>query len=250
MPNEIIFVRRELLRQPRASRPRPNRIFELTKARKWTYPEVARRVSELAKGRGDTERANTHTITINRLATGSATLTQEWMTTLGEVFGVPPTEIISAPIAENLRRVAVVCALAGGTWRKQWQLPEKEQYEIMIPNEAAFTGMSLYAGEIRGDDVNRRYPRGAIVVISTYKPGEINQPGELKEARRYHVRVARADGMIEDSIKCLTLGPEGQLWFKPESDHPEHQEWTPIMGKPGLLVEIVGRVRGVFLKED
>lgn len=238
------------MRQPRAQRPRPNRIRELTKARKWTYPEVARRVSDLARSRGDKERANTHTITINRLATGAAKLTQDWMNMLGEVFGVSPAEIISAPIAENLRRVTVVCALSAGTWRKHWQLPEQEQYEIMIPNEATFANLALYAGEIRGDDINRRYPRGAIVVISTYKPGEINQPGELKEDRRYHVRIGRADGLIEDSIKTLSLGPEGQLWFKPESDHPAHQEWTPITGKPGLHVEIVGRVRGVFLKED
>lgn len=250
MPREIIFVQEKLLRQPRARRPRPNRIHELTKARGWTYPEVARRVSELARARGDEDRANTHTITINRLATGAAKLTQDWMTILSEVFAVTPAEIISEPIAENLRRVTVVCALAAGAWRKHWQLPEQEQYEIMIPNEAAFSGLTLYAGEIRGDDINRRYPRGAIVVISTYKPGEINQPGELKEDRRYHVRVARADGLIEDSIKCLTRGPEGQLWFKPESDHPAHQEWISITGKPGHLVEIVGRVRGVFLRED
>lgn len=250
MPSEIIFVQESVLRKPRARRPRPNRIFELTKARKWTYPEVARRVCELARQRGDTERANTHTITINRLATGSANLTHEWMQTLGEVFGVTPAEIISEPVAENLRRVTVVCALAGGHYRKTWQLPEQEQYDIMIPNEAAFTGLRLYAGEIRGDDTNRRYPRGAIVVISTYKPGEINQPGELKEDRRYHVRLARADGMIEDSIKTLARGPEGQLWFKPESDHPAHQEWIPITGKPGYILEIVGRVRGVFLKEE
>jgi hypothetical protein len=250
MPNEIIFVQESSLRKPRAPRPRPNRIFELTKARKWTYPEVARRVSALAREHGDAERANTHTITINRLATGSAKLTQEWMTTLGEVFGVPPADIIAAPIAENLRRVTVVCALAAGQWRKNWQLPEQEQHDIMIPNEAIFSDLALYAGEIRGDDNNRRYPRGAIIVIGEFRPGEINQPGSLAPDRRYHVRIARTDGMIEDSIKCLTLGPEGQFWLKPDSDHPEFQEWIPIAGKPGLRVEIVGRVRGVFLKED
>jgi hypothetical protein len=250
MPREIIFVQEKLLRQPRARRPRPNRIFELTKARGWTYPEVARRVSELAQARGDAVRSNVHTITINRLATGAAQLTQEWMNTLAEVFGVQPAEIIAAPIAENLRRVTVVCALAAGTFRKNWQLPEQEQHDIMIPNESAFAGLSLYAGEIRGDDHNRRYPRGAIIVIAHFTPGEINQPGSLTADRRYHVRTTRADGMIEDSIKCLTIGPEGDFWLKPDSDRPEFQEWLPLAGKPGLRVEIVGRVRGVFLKED
>jgi transcriptional regulator with XRE-family HTH domain len=244
-------VQEKRLPKPRARRPRPNRIHELTKARKWTYPEVARRVGELARAKGDDERANTHTITINRLATGSASLTQEWMNTLAEVFGVSPAEIIAPPIGENLRRVTVVCALAAGAFRKAWQLPEHEQHDIMIPNAPGFEGLSLYAGEIRGDDNNRRYPRGALVVISSFKPGEINQPAALKQDSRYHVRTVRADGLIEDSIKCLQLGPEGQIWWlKPESDRPEFQEWLPITGKPGLHVEIVGRVRGVFLKED
>lgn len=250
MSKQIIFVQELDLRKPRAPRPRPNRIFELMKARKWTYPEVAERVRALAQARGDEERTKCHTVTINRLATGAANLTHEWMNILGEVFAVPPAELISPPIGENLRRITVICALEAGNWRKHWQLPEQEQSDIMIPNDAALNELALYAGEIRGDDVNRRYPRGAIVVISTFQPGEINRPGELKDGRRYHVRIARSDGLIEDSIKCLGIGPEGQFWLKPESDHPQFQEWIPLIGRPGLHVEIVGRVRGVFLRED
>jgi hypothetical protein len=250
MAREIIFVQESHLRKPRAPRPRPNRIYELTKARKWTYPEVAKRVRELARQRGDDERSKVHTITINRLATGAANLTQDWMVILGEVFDVPPAEIIAAPISENLRRVTVECALAAGTFRKNWQLPAPEQFDIMIPDEPAFRELSLYAGEIRGDDFNRRYPRGAIIIIAKFQPGDINRPGELKVDRRYHVRLTRPDGMIEDAIKCLTLDGEGQFWLKPDSDKPHYQGWIPLTGEPGLSVEIVGRVRGVFLKED
>lgn len=247
MSEEIIFVQELNLRKPRAHRPRPNRIFELTKARKWTYPEVARRVSELARQRGDTERANTHTITINRLATGTATLTQEWMIILGEVFGIAPTEIISPPIAENLRRVTVVVALAAGAWRKDWLLPDVEQHDIMIPNAPELAELALYAGEIRGDDINRRYPHGAIVVLSRFEPGAVNRPTDLKDGKRYHVRVTRDDGMIEDSIKTLTIDAQGSLWLKPESDRPQFQEWTPV--RPGAAMDIIGKVRGVFFRE-
>lgn len=205
---------------------------------------------ELAVAKGDENRAKCHTITINRLAIGDANLTQEWMNVLGEVFGVPPAELISAPIAENLLRVPVLYALQSGNWRKHAELPEEEQFEIMVPFQEAFKGLSLYAGEITGLDNNQRYPRGTFVVVARYGPGDINRPGEIVPGKRYHVRISRRDGAIEDSIKVLTQGPEGQLWLKHESDQPAYQEWIPLAGKPGLVVEIIGRVRGVFLPED
>lgn len=248
MPTEINFARGTLLRQPRTKKPRPNRIFELTKARKWTYPEVARRVRELAIARGDDSRSKCHTITINRLATGDANLTQEWMNIFGEVFGVPAAEIISAPLNDNLRRVPLLYALEAGNWRRESQLPEPERYDITIPHEPALADATLYAGEVRGHDNDQRYPQGAIVIMS-----KLDDPGAAGDAvpgKRYHVRVTRADGLVEDSIKLLTLGPDGQLWLRPESNHPQHQEWTPITGRSGDVVKIVGRVRGVFLRED
>lgn len=229
---------------------RPNRIHELTKQRKWTYPEVARRVRDLAEARRDPSRAKCHTITINRLATGDANLTQEWMTILGEVFGVPPAEIISQPIAENLLRVTVTCALEAGHFKKSAALPVAEQFEIMIPYAETLNGLVLYAGEIRGTDNNLRYSPGALVVVSKLEPGAINRPGEIAEGRRYHVRVTRyADGMSEESIKQLAFGPEGQIWLKPESNDPRHAA-IPLLGREGVNVEILGRVRGVFLRED
>jgi hypothetical protein len=250
MATEIIFVQEKLLRKPRAHRPRPNRIFELTKRNRWTYPVVAQRVRELATARGDDNRAKCHTITINNLATGKSNLTQEWMNILGEVFGVPPAELISAPIAENLLRVPVEYALEAGKWREQSQLPERERFEIMVPHQEAYKHLTLYAGEIRGLDNDKRYPPGALIVISKFEPGAVGRPVDIVPGKRYHVRVSRHDGMIEDSIKCLTLGPEGQMWLRPESDQPAFQEWFPLAGRPGFTVEIIGRVRGVFLRED
>lgn len=237
-----------------ASKPakaRPNRIRELVKERKWTYPDVAERVRELARARGDASRAKVHTITINRLATGDAKMTQEWMNLLGEVFGVPPAEIISPPLVQNLMRVQVLYAFSGGAWRKSSMLTPAEQYQIMIPREPRLEGLNLYAGEIRGEDVNHRYRAGSVVLVAKLDPGALNRPGEVIADRRYHVRVTRAaDGLIEDSIKCLVTSADGQFWLKPESDRPEHQEWSPIVGRPGHCVEIVGRVRGVFSPED
>ncbi|WP_316234995.1 MULTISPECIES: hypothetical protein [unclassified Bradyrhizobium] len=237
-------------RDAQARPPRPNRIRELTKARKWTYPEVAERVRALASARGDDGRTKVHTITINRLATGAAQMTQEWMNILGEVFNVPPAEIISPPAAENLRRVQVIYTFQGGHFRKSAMLSASEQYQIVIPRDPRLDDVSLYAGEIRGEDVNTRYPAGAIVLIAKLDPGAVNRPGEVLTDRRYHVRVTRADGLIEDSIRCLVADEAGRLWLKPESNRPEFQEWMPLTGRPGHTVELLGRVRGVLSPED
>lgn len=235
----------KLSKIPRSKRPRPNRIFELTRERKWKYADVAERVRELAAARGDNARAKVHALTINRLATGAITLTQDWMTLLGEVFAIDPAEIIAPPVAQNLRRVGVAYAMQGGAWKRESELPVAERYDYMIKADEALADAVLYAGEIRGLDTNLRYPPGSIAILSKLA----QSPGEIVEGRRYHVRVMRADNMIEDTIKLL-CSREGQYWLRPESDHPDFQEWLPIGGKPGHRVEIVGRVRGVFFRED
>src|SRR6266478_3215357 len=101
---------------PRQKSNRPNRIFELTKARHWTYADVAERVRAIAGERGDAARTKVHEVTINRLSIGKAKLTQEWMELLGEVYAVPAADLISQPVAQNMRRVRVTCILEGGAW--------------------------------------------------------------------------------------------------------------------------------------
>jgi hypothetical protein len=225
---------------------RPNRIHELTKLRRWTYEDVAAAVQKLARARNDEAHTNVHKVTINRLATGAAQLTQAWMEILGTVFCVPPSELISSPVAQNLCRVRVIYALEAGVWRKSPDLEEKEQFDIMIPNDQLPFGAALYAGEIRGNSYNLRYPDKSIVVLSRLE----QVPGEIVEGKRYHVRSMRADGKVEDTIKCLTSDQEGRYWLKPESNDPKHQEWLPVSGTDKVRVEIIGRVRGVFYRED
>lgn len=230
----------------RATKAHPNRIFDLTKARNWTYADVAERVRKIAARRGDNNRAKVHEVTINRLATGAARLTQEWMELLAEVYGVQATEIISAPNAGNLRRVRVVCALEAGNWRKTPDLPEEEQHDVMIPDELALAAATFYSGIIKGPGSNLRYSPNSIAILSKIE----QKPGEIEVGKRYHVRASRPDGLIEDSLKLLVQDSAGKYWLRPESDHPEHQEWLPLAGRDDLKVEIIGRVRGVFYRED
>lgn len=187
-----------------------------------------------------------HEVTINRLATGKINLTQDWMNLLGEIYAVPASEIISVPIAQNLQRVRVSCALEAGNWRSTSDLPESEQFDIMIVHDEALRGATIYAGEIRGPANNLRYSAGSIAILSKLE----QKPGEIEIGKRYHVRTMQTDGLIEDTIKCLVKDGEGKYWLRPESDHPAHQQWLPLDGTELLKVEIIGRVRGVFFRED
>jgi len=237
------------MKTPRKPKSHPNRIFELMKARHWTYADVAERIRALAKARKLAGYTKVHEVTINRLALGKAKLTQDWMKMLGEIYSVPAHEIIHAPDAsapQNLIVVRVIFALEGGKFRRDAELPEKEQFDIMIPSDQQLKESRLYSGEIRGPSFNLRYPEKSVVVLSRIE----QVPGEIVEGRRYHVRVTDGAGMVEDSIKTLSRDDTGRYWLKPESDHPAHQEWMPLGGNDKIKVEIIGRVRGVFFRED
>lgn len=237
-------------RRPRAHREapprkqRPNRIYELTKARGWTAAIVAEKVRALAEARGLDHRLGTHEVTINRLST-SPSISQEWMELLGEIYQVPASEIIAPPPAAGLRRVRVKGALQAGEWAEQHEWPDDEQYDVMVPDDPALRGVPLYAGEIRGNSMNLRYPSGAIIIMSPLR----QHPGEITEGRRYHVRLTHADGNTEETIKTL-VRRDDRYWLKPESDDPEFQQWIALDGIPGATVELIGRVRGVYHRED
>ena len=234
-------------RRATTERPRPNRIFELTKKNSWTYADVAERVRQIAKLRKDKARLKVHEITINRLATGAITLTQDWMNLLAEVYAVSPTEILAAPLSENIIRVRVTFALEASTWSKNHQWQPSECYEIMIPEDSALDGVSLYAGELRGPSCNEKYPEKSVIILSTLK----NHPGEIAVGRRYHVRVTRPDGLTEETIKRLHQDEAGKYWLRPESNHPDHQAWLPLDSRDSEnQIELVGRVRGVYTRED
>ncbi|MGC2780840.1 MAG: hypothetical protein WA418_34915 [Bradyrhizobium sp.] len=247
MSDEIFFAESPAaVRKPKKQKVYPNRIAALIKERKWTYGEVAQRVRELATKRGDKSKANVHEVSINRLALGMTTLSQEWMNMLGEIFGVPPAEIISAPLAKRHIRVPVTHAFEGGRWHESSLLPEAEQFELMMQEDEKLSGSTLYAGEIRGPSNNLRYPPRSIIVLSKVE----QKPGEIAAGKRYHVHTSRKDGMVEDAIRLLTQASDGSYWLKPESDHPDHQQWTRLDDTEQAHIELIGRVRRVFSRED
>lgn len=222
---------------------RPNRIHELWKARGWTAADVAERVRDLAEQRGDTDRMKTAEGTISRLSTGAITLDQNWMEYLGAIYNVPAGEIISPPSAEGMRRVGVKIAIEADAWRAEPDWSATDRYSILIPDDPALHDVELYAGEVRGAAMDLRYPAGALVILSPI----MQRPGEIIEGRRYHVR-RRQNGQCEETIKTL-VRRDDHYWLKPESSSPAHQAWQPLDGARGTI-ELIGRVRGVYLREE
>jgi hypothetical protein len=234
------------VRKPRKPKVYPNRIHFLTKERHWTYAEVAERVRKLAEQRDDETKANVHEVTISRLANGHLTLSQEWMNLLGTIYDVPAQEIIAEPVAQHLTRVRVRYGMESGKWRDTNELADTEQFDVLVKTDKELEDATLYAGEVRGPSSNLRYPPKTIVVLSLIE----QKPDEIQVGKRYHVRVTRSDGMIEDTVKLFTQDSEGQYWLKPESDHPNHQQWVPLKGTADLKVELIGRVRSFFSPES
>lgn len=221
--------------KPQVPRIYPNRLRELSAAGNLTYAEVAEAVG-----------GGTHEVTIANLATGKQKMTQPWMEKLARVFGCEPADILRSSNTRGLLRVRVTGMLQAGAWQESFELPDDDQFDVMIPADSELQAADLYAGQITGQSMNRVYPDCAVVVLSR----RLNRPGEIAIGKRYHVRRVRPDGMIEDTIKTLDRGPDGRYWLKPESNDPEHQEWLPLDGTPDATVELIGRVRFVVYRED
>lgn len=215
----------------------PNRIKELTKAAGASYEKIA-------------EHFGVHKVTIANLARGRAAggsdLTQEWMEKLAAYFGVPVHEIITKPLVAGLRRVKVTGELAAGAWREGSNYDPDDQFDVLIPDDEALRYISLYAGKVRGESMNKRYAAGSVLVFS-YVGDAVN---DIIVGGRYHVKRTRNDGMVEDTIKTLTKDADGKYWLMPESTDPRFQEWIALEGENGTQVELIGRVRYAVQRED
>ena len=204
---------------------RTNRIRELAKRADLTYGEIARRLE-------------TSETQIARLANGDRKLNQGWMNRLAAVFEVQPSEIIDRPIHAGLRVVRVTGRVEAGRWAESHGIPEDDQYNVMVPDDPSIRSLNLYAVQIHGESMNQLYPDGSVAVLSSL----LQRPGEIIAGKRYHVRVTRTDGSVEETIKTLMRDGKGQYWLKPESDSPEFTA-TLLDPHEGEEVTLLGRVR-------
>lgn len=216
----------------KAPPPFPNRINELAKARGLTHDDIA-----AALGVNRT--------TVADRARGAVPMNQDWQHKLAEFFQVPLGDILEKPASEGLRAVPVMLPLAAGDWSESHQYEPDDRDSVMVPDDPRFRTMSLYAGKVVGDSMNRLYPDGTIVVLSRMA----QRPGEILEGKRYHIRRTRAGGLVEETIKTLVRDSKGRYWMQPESDSPEFSA-VPLDGGEDEVIELVGRVRWSVRPED
>ena len=154
------------------------------------------------------ERVDTHPVTISKLISGKMKMTTEWMERLGVGLGVPPIELLVAPL--NFRTAQVRAAVQAGVWTESVEWPDPDDwYEVAVPYDADLDGLPLYGAEVRGPSMNLRYREGSVIVFTApWEDGETPLPG-----RRYIVERRRLDGSVETTVKLLHRDPEGGLWL-------------------------------------
>ncbi|ORE90969.1 hypothetical protein ATO4_19944 [Aurantimonas sp. 22II-16-19i] len=210
----------------------PNRIKTLMKEKGFTREALA-------------EAVDAHPVTISKLIAGTIDMTTSWMERLGAALGVPPIEILSSPAM--VRTVTVKASVQAGVWSENSEWPDRDDwYEVAIPRDAELDGIELFAAEVRGASMNRRYAEGSVVVCTApWQDNEAPIPG-----RRYIVERRRLDGTIETTVKLLHRDPDGGLWLLAESDDPRFQTPIPVDGgSEDEEIRVIGRVRYAVSRE-
>lgn len=143
------------------------------------------------------------------------------------------------------RTVRVKGYVQAGHWAETWELDDSDQYEVPLPYDPQFDGLTLHAAELRGPSMNRRWPEGtALVFADAIESGE-----DLLLGKRYIVERLRADGLREATVKTLWRDEAGKVWLLPESNDPRFQEPIAVEGNENDTIRIVGRVRYAVSRE-
>jgi len=188
------------------------------------------------------ELVGVHWQSVHRAESGKTTLSTKKKAMYARALS---TDVSSLFDAETFRTVRVRGYVQAGHWAETWEFADEDQYDVPIPNEAAFAQFSLYGAELRGPSMNKRYSEGAVVIFTD----AIETHEDLILGKRYVVERQRADGLREATVKTLWRDENGTVWLLPESTDPRFQEPIPIEGGEDDTVRVVGRVRYAVSRE-
>lgn len=207
-----------------------NRIKELRKKLNLTQAQLAEKVDKSA-------------LTVQRVETGFAGLSDKKAEIYAKALGVTAAEIFSAET--TARTVQVRSHVQAGEWGDNPQWLEDDFYDVAIPNDSEIAPYPLYAAEARGPSMNTRYPEGTVVVFTH----AIETAEDFIPGKRYIVERERADGLREATVKLLVKEENGTYWLYPESTDPRHQTPIELNGTEGDTIRIVGQVRYSVVRE-
>jgi transcriptional regulator with XRE-family HTH domain len=210
---------------------------------------MANRIKALMRERGLSredvaEGIGVHPVTVSKLINGKMKLTTEYLQKFGNLFNVPPEQIIAPP--SSTRIVKVRGPLQAGHWAESVEWDEDDWYDVAIPDDPALRSVPLYAGETRGPSMDKRYPERTVLVFAHVE--DTHEP--LMVGKRYVVERERPDGLREATVKQLWADENGRMWLLPESTDPRFQQPIPIEGGENDTVRVLGRVRYSVQRED
>lgn len=207
------------------------------------------RLKELRESRGMTQQQvadalGIHLTNYNKLENEITEMKVSRLDDLAKILHCDPVDLISN--AGRIRVVHVCQHVEAGYWAESNQWPESDWYEVAVPDDPEWRGLTLYGAETRGPSMNRRYPEGtALVYTDVIETGESPQPG-----KRYIVEIERPDGLREATVKTLWRDETGAYWLLPDSSDPRYQTPIQLGGAEGEVIRIVGRVRYSVQRED
>ncbi len=142
----------------------------------------------------------------------------------------------------NLLPVTVRGALKAGAWVEAVEWAPDEQFEIMVPEDKRYLGLTHAAFRIDGPSMNKLYPDGSYVIAVPC----IELQGAPRPGDKVICQQSRS-GLVEATVKELAVS-DGKQYLWPRSDHPDHQ--TPILLDDSAdEIVITGVVIGCYRRE-
>lgn len=140
--------------------------------------------------------------------------------------------------------VTVRGVLRAGAWVEALEWPPDEHFEILVPEDKRYAGLTHAAFRVDGPSMNKAYPDGSYVITVPYiEIQEEPQPGHRVICQR-----TRTDGLIEATVKELAIS-DGRRYLWPRSDHPDHQAPILLDGSNGDEVVVTAKVVGSYRPE-
>lgn len=212
----------------------PSLIRELRTVRGWDQTQLA-------------EKLGTTQGTVSRWESGKQKPEFEQLAALAAIEGKTIEAFLGYSVrlgTINILPITVRGALRAGAWVEAVEWPPDEHFEILVPEDKRYAGLTHAAFRVDGPSMNKLYPDGSYVITVPYIQIQHEpQPGDRVICQR-----TRADGLVEATVKELAIS-DGRRYLWPRSDHPDHQAPIPLDGINGEEVVVTAKVIGSYKPE-
>lgn len=212
----------------------PTLIRELRKVRGWDQTDLA-------------EHLGTTQGTVSRWESGKQEPEYDYLRAIAALDGKTVDAFLGYSVrvrTTNILPVTVRGALRAGAWVEAIEWSPDEHFEILVPEDKRYIGLTHTAYRVDGPSMNKLYPDGSFVVAVPYIELQMDPaPGDKVICQR-----TRADGLIEATIKEYAIN-DGRRFLWPRSDHPDHQAPIPLDPDGSEEITITGKVVGSYKPE-